>query len=445
MSSWLPTQGQTRLELNRRSWLAATSGSLLGGSLFGWLNALAAATGPAARPKRSCILLWMNGGPSQTDTFDLKPGHAHGGPFRPIATRTPGISICEHLPRIAQWADRLAVIRSMSTREGDHTRARDNLRTGYSPQGPIQFPVLGSLVSKECARTTGVLPNYVSILPQGLFGAGTTPAGFLGPDYGPLLVGRESDESDRAARLLVDNLSLPAGVSPRESRARLTLLHKAEEVFLAQRRGPAVDEHRNAYAKATRLMSSEAAKTFDLAEEPASVHERYGRSQFGQGCLMARRLIENNVPFVEVSLGGWDTHDDNFTRVQSLSTVLDKAWSALLEDLKDRGRLESTLVVWMGEFGRTPAINPRQGRDHYPKAWSVVLGGGGIRGGHVVGRTSGDGMTVEDHPISAPDLLATICLAMGLDPRKQNISNVGRPIRLVDPSARPIRDILTIT
>jgi uncharacterized protein (DUF1501 family) len=437
MSSWFPTE-----RLSRRQWLTTTSGSLLGGSLAGWLNALAAVAGPAARPKKSCVLLWMNGGPSQTDTFDLKPGHPNGGPFRPIATRTGGISICEYLPGIAQWSDRLAVIRSMSTREGDHTRARDNLRTGYSPQGPIQFPVLGSLVSKECERAVGDLPNYVSILSQGLFGAGSSPAGFLGPDYGPLLVGRESEGNDGPSRLSVENLSLPEGVSSREAGARLALLRRAEEAFLAERRGPAVNEHLNAYSKASRLMSSAAAKAFDLSDEPAKVQEQYGRSQFGQGCLLARRLLERDVPFVEVSLGGWDTHDDNFSRVQALSSVLDKAWSGLLQDLKDRGRLETTLVVWMGEFGRTPGINPRQGRDHFPKAWSVVLGGGGIRGGHVVGRTSADGMTVEDRPVSAPDLLATICLAMGLDPRKQNLSNVGRPIRLVDPSARAIREIV---
>ena len=436
MSLWSPSE-----PISRRHWLGTASGSVLGASLGGWLNKLAAVAGPATGAKKSCILLWMNGGPSQTDTFDLKPGHAHGGPFKAIATKVPGISICEHLPGIAQWTDRLAVIRSMSTREGDHTRARDNLRTGYLPQGPIEFPVIGSLVSKE-RKTLGDLPNYVSILPQGLFGAGTSPAGFLGPDYAPLLVGREVDENDRPARLVVDNLSLPDGVSSRESRARLALLQRAEESFLSQRRGPAADEHKNAYAKASRLMSATAAKVFDLAEEPAEVQERYGRSQFGQGCLMARRLIEKDVPFVEVSLGGWDTHDDNFTRVQSLCAILDKVWSALLQDLKDRGRLDSTLVVWMGEFGRTPAINPRQCRDHYPKAWSVVMGGGGIHGGHVVGRTSADAMTVEDRPVSDPDLLATICLALGLDPRKQNLSNVGRPIRLVDPIAKPIREIV---
>jgi uncharacterized protein (DUF1501 family) len=189
-------------------------------------------------------------------------------------------------------------------------------------------------------------------------------------------------------------------------------------------------------------MSASAAKAFSFDDEPAAVQERYGRSQFGQGCLLARRLIERNVPFVEVSLGGWDTHEDNFSRVKGLCGTLDLGWSALMQDLHDRGLFDSTLVVWMGEFGRTPTINPRQGRDHYPKAWSVVLGGAGIKGGQVVGRTSADGLTVEDRPVATPDLLASICLALGLDPKKQNISNVGRPIRLVDPTAEPIAELL---
>jgi uncharacterized protein (DUF1501 family) len=439
-------------KLSRRDWLAATSGSLLSGSLLGgtllgglsdWLRALAAADRPAGGRKRSCLLLWMNGGPSQTDTFDMKPGHAHGGPFRPIATGTAGISISEHFPGLAAWSDRLAVVRSMSTREGDHGRARLNLRTGYFPQSSIQFPVLGSLVSKESGGTAGDLPNYVSILPAGLFGPGSPPAGFLGPGYAPLLVGREREGVDEGQPLTVENLALPAGVSNDDARARLELLGRTEESFLSRRAGLAANEHRNAYERASRLMSRSAAKVFDLADEPAAIRERYGRSQFGQGCLLARRMLERQVPFVEVSLSGWDTHEDNFNRVRDLSTVLDKAWSALMQDLHERGLLDSTLVVWMGEFGRTPGINPQQGRDHYPKAWSVVLGGGGVRGGQVIGRTSADGMAVEDRPVSTPDLLATICLALDLDPRKQNMSNVGRPIRLVDPVAKPIREILT--
>jgi uncharacterized protein (DUF1501 family) len=429
-------------QMTRRGWLATTTGVVLGSSLGGWLRALAAATETADRPKRSCLLLWMNGGPSQTDTFDLKPGHAHGGPFKTIATRTPGISISEHLPRIAKWMNRLAVVRSMSTREGDHDRAALNLRTGYAPQGSIQFPVLGSLVSKEFEKATGDLPSYVSILPDRRTGLGPSPAGFLGAEYAPFLIGDDREGTDEGGSLTVENLALPADVSKTQADARLALLQRAEQNFLKRRGGAPASEYQSAYARAVQLMSPSASNVFDLSQEPAAVKERYGRSHFGRGCLLARRMLERDVPFVEVSLGGWDTHANNFARVRRLCSVLDAAWSALMQDLHERDLLDSTLVVWMGEFGRTPVINQQQGRDHYPKAWSVVLGGGGIRGGQVAGRTSRDGMTVEDRPVFTRDLFATICTAMGLDPRKQNLSNVGRPIRLVDPGARPIDEIL---
>jgi uncharacterized protein (DUF1501 family) len=191
-----------------------------------------------------------------------------------------------------------------------------------------------------------------------------------------------------------------------------------------------------------RLQREAAAQAFDLSGEKDTLQDRYGRNLFGQGCLLARRLVERGVPFVEVTLGGWDTHANNFEQVQSLCSVLDPAWSTLMEDLGERGLLDRTLVVWMGEFGRTPGINPRSGRDHYPPAWSVVLGGGGIKGGQVVGRTSNDGLAVEDRPVAVPDLMATICLVLGLDPKKQNLSNVNRPIRLADPTAEPVKEIL---
>jgi len=428
--------------LTRRRWLQSVAGATAGLTASTWLASLASAVAAEPAPVRSCVLLWMNGGPSQLDTFDMKPGHAHGGPFKAIGTRVPGIEVSEHLPEIAKWTDRLAIVRSMSTKEGDHGRARDNLRTGYFPQASIQFPVIGSLVSNERGEPVGDLPNYVSIFSRGLFGPGSPPEGFLGPKHTPLLVGRDSDGAGAGPRLTVENLSLPAGLAPQQAAGRLELLQRIEREFLETRAGAAAESHRNAYAKANRLMSPAAAKTFDLDDEPDDVRERYGRSQFGQGCLLARRLVERRVPFVEVSLGGWDTHDDNFTRVRGLCEVLDRGWSALMHDLHERGLLSSTLVVWMGEFGRTPVINPRVGRDHYPKAWSVALGGAGIRGGQVVGRTSDDGMTVEDRPVATPDLLASICLALGLSPEKQNLSNVGRPIRLVDPSAQPITEIL---
>jgi uncharacterized protein (DUF1501 family) len=222
----------------------------------------------------------------------------------------------------------------------------------------------------------------------------------------------------------------------------LDLLRDLEAEFLPTRPGPGPASHVTAYDRAVRFRREAAARAFDLSTEPAALRDRYGRSLFGQGCLLARRLVERGVPFVEVTLGGWDTHDNNFEQVRSLCEVLDPAWAALLEDLGDRGLLDTTLVVWMGEFGRTPGINPRNGRDHYPAAWSVVLGGGGIRGGQAVGRTSKDGLAVEDRPVSVPDLMATVCLAIGLDPRKQNASNVNRPIRQADPAADPVKEVL---
>ena len=421
--------------LRRRSWLLGSA--LAGVAASGLLRALAAEAGPT-RPKRSCLILWMDGGPSQTDTFDMKHGHANGGPFRPIDTSAPGVQICEHLPETARWMHTMSVIRSMSTREGDHGRATVDLRTGYRPDGPIQYPVLGSLVAHECGPQAGALPNYVSILTRGLFRPGIPPAGFLGTEFSPLLVGSGSDTDER---LTVENLSLADGVADGQARNRLELLQEMERPFLEARPGMAVAGHRTAYSRGMRLMSPAAAEVFDLDQETPETHARYGTSRFGQGCLLARRLLQHDVPFVEVSLGGWDTHADNFASVRRLCETLDRPWAALLQDLQETGLLESTLIVWMGEFGRTPAINPQTGRDHYPAAWSAVLGGC-VRGGSVVGRTSDDGMTVEDRPVTTPDLLATICHSLGLDPRKQNLSNVGRPIRLVDPEARPLDSIL---
>jgi hypothetical protein len=431
-------RSRTGREWNRREWISGMAGSGVAWSLGGWLGRLAArAAESGARPKRSCLLLWMNGGPSQTDTFDMKAGHANGGPFQPIESRVPGMRLCEHLPQVSQWTDRLAFIRSMSTREGDHGRARQNLRTGYMPQGSIQFPVFGSVVSHEYADGDADLPNYVSILPGGLFNPGVPAAGFLGPNHAPLLV-----DADGNADLSVQDLELPRGVSSTQLAQRVGLRESLERRFLAERPGAAADAHRSAYGRAARMMSPSAARALRLDEESESIRERYGRSRFGRGCLLARRLVERGVPFVEVVLGGWDTHDNNFESVRGLCSPLDQSWSALMQDLAERGLLESTLVVWMGEFGRTPVINPRQGRDHYPKAWTVVLGGGGIQGGSMIGKTSADGLSVDDRPVSTPDLLATICLALGLDPKKQNMSNVSRPIRLVDPTAKPIHEVL---
>jgi hypothetical protein len=437
-----PRPGPFGLMLTRRGWLKSSFAAGL--SLSGWLSSVAAQTANDPQRKRSCILLWMSGGPTQTDTFDPKPGHANGGPFAAIPTSAPGIRISEHLPRVAAQMDRLAVVRSMRTREGDHARATYHLRTGYVPMPPIEFPTLGSLVAREHEHTESDLPSYVSIAPQSFNPAALSP-GFLGPRYAPLVVGQDTGDgySGTDGALRVQNASRPAGVGRERFEERLELLHEMEADFLRTRPGSGTASHRTAYNRAERLMSPSAVRAFDLNQEPARVRDAYGRNRFGQACLLARRLIERGVPFAEVSLGGWDTHDDNFSAVRNLCGVLDPAWATLLADLRQRGLLDQTLIVWMGEFGRTPIINPRQGRDHYPAAWSVVLGGGGIRGGQVVGRTSPGGDAVEDRPVSVADLMATICLGLGLDPARQNMSGVGRPIRLAEPGNLPLREILT--
>jgi uncharacterized protein (DUF1501 family) len=378
----------------------------------------------------------MAGGPSQTDTLDPKPDHPNGGPFKPIETAAAGVRVGEHLPLVAKELKHYAVVRSMATKEGDHGRATLHLRTGYLPQGGIDFPTLGAVVSHERAGAADDLPGYVSVGPRGL-GAAALTAGFLGSRHAPLVVGGDAD-----GELRVQDLGLPGGVSQTRADARRALLTETEADFLAARPGVATDSHRTAYQRAARLMRESAARAFDLSEEKDAVRDRYGRTRFGQGCLLARRLVERGVPFVEVTLGGWDTHDNNFNQVKALCGTLDPAWAALTADLRDRGLLDSTLVVWMGEFGRTPVINPRQGRDHYPNAWAVALGGGGIKGGQAVGRTGKDGLNVEDRPVAVPDLLATVCLALGLDPGKQNLSNVNRPIRLADPTAEPLTEVL---
>jgi hypothetical protein len=408
----------------------------------GWLPCLAATAADHPDRKRACIVLWMSGGPTQTDTFDPKPAHANGGPFKPIDTAAAGVRVAEHLPLVAAQMKHLAVVRSMATKEGDHGRATLHLRTGNLPQGAIDFPVFGSLVAREKEQSGSDLPGYVSITPR--VGTAALSAGFLGPQYAPLVVGGVGDVfgGEPAGGLRVENLGLPAKVSRSRMADRLALLDESEADFLASRPGAATASHRSAYQRAVRLMRESAARAFDLSDEDEKLRDRYGRTRFGQGCLLARRLVERGVPFVEVTLGGWDTHDNNFNQVKTLCGTLDPAWATLMADLKERGLLDTTTVVWMGEFGRTPVINPRNGRDHYPNAWSVVLGGGGISGGQAAGRTSDDGLTVEERPVSVPDLLATVCRAIGIDPAKQNMSNVNRPIRIVDQSAKAVTEVL---
>ncbi|MBA4064056.1 MAG: DUF1501 domain-containing protein [Isosphaera sp.] len=417
-------------------------------SMSGWMGRLAAAAEDAKKkPKRSCVLLWMNGGPSTIDLWDLKVGHENGGPYKEIEA-APGLMIGEHLPKIARHGDRLAVLRGMSTKEGDHGRGTYLMRTGQLPGAAgIQYPSVGALVSKELGDPAAELPNFISIAPQRFFSQEAFGPGFLGPVHAPLVVGENQNFNNPNGNgiddaLKVADLERPRAIDEATAAARLDLLRGMQEDFAAGRPGPVARSHAAAYDRAVRLMKSEGGKVFDLTTEKAETRDKYGRNLFGQGCLLARRLVEKGVPFVEVTLGNWDTHGNNFELVKNLCGTLDAAWGALMDDLKDRGLLDTTTVVWMGEFGRTPKINQGRGRDHYPNAWSTVLAGGGIKGGQAVGKTSKDGTTVEERPTATRDMLATLCLALGIDYEKTNPSNVGRPIRIVDKPCDPVTEVV---
>ncbi|WP_439630401.1 DUF1501 domain-containing protein [Gemmata sp.] len=428
----------TRRELFRLSAVGAASAS-------GWLDALAAHAGasPPAAPKRAkrCVLLWMDGGPSHHDTFDMKPDAPaeYRGEFSPVASSVPGLQVTETFPRVAKLMHHAAVVRGMSTGESEHGRARTYLHTGYKAgAGGIDYPTMGSLLTASGEPGDAEMPNFV------VTGMHLNPAtwsyvaspGHLGPRHAPLIV------ADSAGG--VPNLK--PGVPDAEFADRVAVLDKMTSGFLRDRPVPAAAAQATAYRRAVQLMRSPKARAFDLGAEPPKVREAYGDHAFGQGCLLARRLVEVGVPFVEVyhspTPGGWDSHEGK--RAKEVKTLampqLDQGMSALLTDLSDRGLLDSTLVVWMGEFGRTPKMKADGGRDHYSRAWTTVLAGGGVKGGAVVGRTDKTGATVEDRPVSAADFMATICHALGVDADAE-FNVAGRPVRAVEKRANPLTEL----
>lgn len=386
--------------------------------LLGWKAALTVHAEQLRRQGQACILLFFNGGPSQFETFDPKPGHENGGPTKAIKTTVTGIQLAEHWAELAKQMKQIALIRSMTNKEGAHARAVYQMHTGYLPAGAIKYPSLGSIISKEIAPPDFELPHYVNIGGRFNNAAG---AGFLGSRYAPFVV---SDPNR-----MPSNSQLT--VSPSRFQRRLALTHDLESDF-ARAAKELVHEHQNVQKAAAKLVLTPKLRAFDLSQEKDAVRDRYGRTPFGQGCLLARRLIEAGVTFVEVELSGWDTHQDNFERTKALSLQADKGFAALVADLKERGMLERTLVLCIGEFGRTPRINGQNGRDHFPRAFSAALAGGGVRGGQVVGATNESGTDINDRPVTIPDLFCTICHVFGINPRKENVGPLDRPIKLVD-------------
>jgi uncharacterized protein (DUF1501 family) len=412
-------------EFSRRDLVRMSLASAFGVAACPWLPRLAAAA--EKKPTKACIVLWMSGGPSQMDTFDLKPGHKNGGPYREIEA-APGLRISEHLPKLAGVGKELGIIRSMSTKEGEHGRATQLLHTGQLANEVVQYPALGSMLSKEVGDPEHDLPGYVTISPGGpMNGVG---AGFLGPQFAPMAVSGISDNPNARANLTIDYLKPERPVATADQDERRKLLADLQADFEKEHGGTATKSHAAAYRKAQKMIDTEAKGAFKMDEEPAKLREAYGRSRFGQGCLLARRLVERGVSFVEVTLDGWDTHQNNFEQVKTLSQTLDPAFGTLISDLKDRGMLANTLVVWMGEFGRTPLIT-NGGRDHFPNAWSTVLAGAGVKGGQAIGSTGADGRAVTEKPVSVADFLATVFTAVGVDPTTENKTWDGRPIQLV--------------
>ena len=384
------------------------------------------------RRGKACILLWMQGGPSQFETFSPLEGHANGGGTKAIPTAVPGMRFAEHWPEAAKVADRLAVIRSMTSKEGSHPRASYLLHTGYLPNPSARHPTLGSLVASQLTAQAGgdagELPPVVRIGGRGRSDSG---AGLLGMQWNPFE--------------LRDATQNPANTVPQvpadRHRRRLDLMNRLGAGFAESLPQEATD-HASLYDRATRMILSSDMTAFDVESEPASVRAEYGEGGFAAGCLLARRLVEHGVPFVEVVSNGWDTHQDNFTKVADLAGQVDRPSAALIRDLYQRGLLDDTLVIWMGEFGRTPKVNPRGGRDHFPRSFNAVLAGGGIAGGAIVGKTDKAGVEVADRPVTVPDLFATFCASLGIDPTIENMAPSGRPIKLVD-GGEAVRELLS--
>ena len=419
---WVPEYDTPELwhkEISRRSFVKTGISSFLGliaMQHFG-SNSLAQLGDVVSRAKH-CIVLFMSGGASQLDTFDPKPGTQNGGPFAAIPTSAKGVQVSEHLPNVAEQAHHLSIIRSMVSREGNHERARYLLHTGYAPGGAVRHPTLGSITSYYLEDELLDLPSCVNV------NSPTYSGGFLGATHDPFVV--------KDPMKPVEDISYPAQMDTHRFRERLKMLRTVEKDFIAKRTGRSTEAHEAIYKKADELINSPKIDAFRLDEEPLAVREAYGMNRFGQGCLMARRLVEAGVKFVEVSLDGWDTHQNNFDRTKELLDRVDPAYAMLLKDLSERDLLEETIVLWLGEFGRTPKINENDGRDHHTNGWSAVVAGGGVRGGQTIGSTNEDGSEVVSGAVGVPDLFASLCFALGIDKDEENYSRSGRPIRVVN-------------
>ena len=412
--------------IDRRGFLKL--GGLAG---LGWLTPvgelLAERAERGREPARSIILLWMAGGPSQLETFDPHPDTRIAGGTRAIATASKGVRLAAGFGRLAEMMDRVSVVRSLVSKEGDHERGTYLMKTGYRPDPTVEHPSIGAICCHELPVGGTEIPRHVSILP------GKWPArgGFLGGEFDAFQLGDPSTPlPDVASRV-------PAA---RDAR-RIADLDVVEEAFARGRRDRvAATLHRETLGRARVLMTSEQLRAFDLSREPASVRAEYGDTPFGRACLAARRLTEVGVRCVEVTLDGWDSHVNNHEVHRQRVGELDPAFAALIRDLDRRGQLGRTVVLCGGEFGRTPSINPFGGRDHWPLGYSLAIAGGGLKGGLAVGETDPEGKKGPARPATIADVHATVLTTLGLDPARENVSPVGRPIKLSE--GKPIGELM---
>jgi hypothetical protein len=403
---------------NRRTFLGGSLGGFFAYALRNREDGLFAqdSTGRAKR----CVVLWMDGGPSHVDTFDPKPGEETGGPTKAIETAARGVRIAAWLPQIARRMNKLSIVRSISSKEGDHLRGQYLFHTGYPLVEGFARPALGAMISKETPEAR--IPKYVS-----LGAAGFGPA-FLGASHAPFSI----EDLPQALE------SLRAVGRKKE---RIKFLRTLDQDFDRAHPAEVLAGREEMLRKIEELSDTPFVRALDLDAEPSRDRERYGPSTFGRRCLAARRLLESGVRFVEIHQDGWDTHVDNFAKVGEVCGLIDAPWAALMDDLAAKGLLDETIVLWMGEFGRTPTINARNGRDHYPRVTCAVLGGGGLQGGRVVGETDRLGANVVKEQVGVPDLFATLVQAFGVDPKRRFRTEFGGTATLTD-NGTPIQSLL---
>lgn len=386
-----------------------------------WL-ARAEEKAPKGQPARSVIILWMGGGPSQLETFDPHPNSPFAYGTKSIKTAAPGVELAAGFEQLAGVMNEITLVRSVVSKEADHERAAYNMKTGYRPNPTVVHPSIGAVICHELDDSGMDIPRHISILPDQWPARG----GYLGARFDAFQIGDpQGPIPDVSTKMSKDRID-----------QRMADLSVVESAFARGRRVDLEEQvtlHQASMRDALKIMSSEQLDAFDVKRAAASQREAYGDTAFGRGCLAAVRLIETGVRCVEVTLGGWDTHVNNHKLQADKVKVLDAAFTALIKDLKERGLLDSTVVLCGGEFGRTPRLNPLDGRDHWPYAFSVALAGGGIRAGHVHGSTDPAGDSKEpENPVNVQDIHATIQHALDINPEKELITPVGRPLALSD-------------